>query len=128
MSKVIVVGDENWETEVLGSPLPVLVDCWAEWCGPCRLMEPEVHALAEEEADRLKVVSLNVDNYPILTQDYCAIEMLPTCILFVGGDPKVRVTGYAVKNEILWEVEPHLARRPQDAGGAPPTTSMTSEY
>ena len=126
MANVLEVGEPNWEREVLDSATPVLVDCWAEWCGPCKQMEPEIASLAEEEGDRLKVVSLNVDEYPILTQDFCDIEMLPTCLLFVKGEVKVRVTGYAVKNEILWEIEPYLTRRPYAAG--PPTTSLTSEY
>lgn len=127
MAEVVVLDDENWDSEVLGSELPVLVDCWADWCGPCRLMEPEIHALAEEEGDRLKVASLDVDHYPVLTQDFCDIEMLPTCILFVKGEVVLRISGYHVKNEILWEIEPHLRRRQPESFG-PPTTSLTSEY
>ena len=123
---MVILNDDNFEAEVLRSDLPVLVDCFAEWCGPCHLMKPEIEQLAEEESDRLKVAMLDTDHYPILTQDFCDIEMLPTCILFVKGEAVARVVGYHVKNEILWEVEPYLKRRLSDLG--PPTTSLTSEY
>lgn len=126
MAEVVVVDDENWADEVLGAELPVLVDCWAAWCGPCKLMEPEIAALAAEEGDRLKVASLDVDHFPILTQDYIDIQMLPTCVLFVRGEVVAQIDGYHVKNEILWEIEPYLRRRPQEA--LPPTTSLSSEY
>jgi thioredoxin 1 len=127
MAEVVVLNDDNWDAEVLRSEIPVLVDCWADWCGPCRLMEPEIAMLADEESDRVKVASLDVDHYPMVSQDYCNIEMLPTCLLFVKGEIQVRIDGYHVKNEILWEIEPHLRRRPQELLG-PPTTSLTSEY
>ena len=123
---MLEVDSDTFETEVLGSDLPVLVDCFAEWCGPCHLMKPELEALAQDEADRLKVVLLDTDAYPILTQDECPdIEMLPTCILFVKGREAVRVEGYHDRNALLWEIEPHLKRRPETL---PPLTSFTSEY
>jgi thioredoxin 1 len=123
---MLILDDENFEAEVLRSDLPVLVDCFAEWCGPCHLMKPEIEQLAEEESDRLKVAMLDTDQYPILTQDFFDIEMLPTCVLFVRGEAAAKVVGYHVKNEILWEIEPYLKRRPSQLG--PPTTSLTSEY
>ncbi|MGH2717707.1 MAG: thioredoxin family protein [Actinomycetota bacterium] len=126
MAGIVNLDDENWETEVLESPLPVLIDCWAAWCGPCRLMEPEIDALAEEEGDRLKVAKLDTDHYPILTQDYCDLDILPTCLLFKGGALVARLSGYKERGEILWEIEPHLERR-QEAY-TPPTTSLSSEY
>ncbi|GAC1363990.1 MAG: thioredoxin [Actinomycetota bacterium] len=126
MADIVILDDDNFEAEVLNSEGPVLIDCWAQWCSPCHLMKPEIEALAEEQGDRLKVAMLDVDHYPILTQDFCDIEMLPTCILFVRGEPRARVVGYHVKNEILWEIEPFLARRPNEM--LPPTTSATSEY
>ena len=123
---MLILNDDNFEAEVLRSEVPVLVDCFAEWCGPCHLMKPEIEQLADEESDRLKVAMLDTDHYPILTQDFFDIEMLPTCVLFVRGVAATKVVGYHVKNEILWEIEPYLKRRLSDLG--PPTTSLTSEY
>jgi thioredoxin 1 len=128
VADIVALDDMNFEQEVLTSDLPVLVDCWAGWCGPCHLMEPEIHALAESEADRLKVTSLDTEHYPMVAQDYCGdIEMLPTCLLFVRGEIVRRIDGYHTRDEILWEVEPYLKRRPQDTLGSA-TTSLSSEY
>jgi thioredoxin 1 len=113
MSEIVIVDDMNWEAEVLGSDIPVLVDCWADWCGPCALMEPELEALAKEQDGRLKVVALNVDDCPELSNDVCQAELIPTCVLFVGGEAQARVVGYHVKDEIMWEIESFLPRRPQ---------------
>lgn len=126
MGDIVILDEDNWEAEVLQSSLPVLVDCWAEWCGPCRLMEPEIDALAEEEGDRLKVAKLDTDHYPMLTQDYCDLDLLPTCLLFKGGEVVARIAGYHERGEILWEIDPHLARRKE--AYTPPTTSLSSEY
>ena len=126
MADIVTLDEDNFEAEVLSSSLPVLVDCWADWCGPCRMMEPEVEAVAQQESDRLKVAKLDTDRHPMLTQDYCDLDMLPTCLLFKGGAVVARLDGYHERGEILWEIEPHLKRR--EEARSPPTPSLSSEY
>ena len=126
MATMTILDDDNFESEVLHSELPVLVDLFAQWCGPCQRMKPELEAVADEEGDRLKVALLDTDAYSLITQDYFHFDLLPTCVLFVGGQQVARLEGYHVRNEILWEVEPYLARRP--GSSLPLTTSATSEY
>ena len=118
MSEIVIVDDMNWDQEVLRSEIPVLVDNWADWCGPCTLMEPELEALASEQEGRLKVVALNADDCPDLSHDACGVELLPTCVLFVKGEPVTRIEGYHKKDEVLWEIEAYLPRRPEPAPSA----------
>ena len=118
MSEIVIVDDMNWDQEVLRSGIPVLVDNWADWCGPCTLMEPELEALANEQEGRLKVVALNADDCPELSHDACAVELLPTCVLFVQGEPVARIEGYHKKDEVMWEIEAYLPRRPEPAPSA----------
>ncbi|MGH2719810.1 MAG: thioredoxin family protein [Actinomycetota bacterium] len=126
MGKVIVLDDENFETEVLRSDLPMLVDLFALWCPSCHQLKPELDSIAEEEGDRLRVGTLNTDRFSLLTQEYFHFDLLPACILFVGGKQVARLDGYHPRHEILWEIEPFLARRTSDL--QPPMTSLTSEY
>lgn len=120
MAEIVIVDDLNWDEEVLRSDIPVLVDCWADWCGPCALMEPELEALANEQEGRLKVVALNVDDCQYLAHDVCEVDLMPTCVLFVKGEAAARVVGYHVKDEVMWEIESFLPRRPAPA---PSTTT-----
>ncbi|HEU5003037.1 MAG TPA: thioredoxin domain-containing protein [Actinomycetota bacterium] len=125
MAEVVELDGDNWDTEVMQSPLPVLVDCWATWCGPCALMEPEVAALADQEQDRLRVAKIDVDAFPFLMQLVADIDLLPTCLLFVNGELAHTIPGFHAKDELLWEIEPFLKRRKMEQ---PPMTSLTSEY
>lgn len=122
MAEIVIVDDLNWDEEVLQSDIPVLVDNWADWCGPCALMEPELEAIANEQEGRLKVVALNADDCQMLSHDACAVEMLPTVVLFVKGTAVVHLEGFRKKDEVMWEIEGYLPRRPEPAPSSAPAT------
>ena len=96
---VNAVTDETFEQEVLKSSQPVLVDFWAEWCGPCRALAPAVDAVAEAYNGKAKVVKLNVDDSPNVPARY-GIRGIPTLILFKDGDEANRVIGMTSKENI----------------------------
>jgi thioredoxin 1 len=83
------VSDQSFEQDVLGADKPVLVDFWAAWCAPCRMLAPTVEAVAEKYASNAKVVKLNVDENPGVSQRY-GIKGIPTLILFKGGRRRTR--------------------------------------
>ena len=107
MGNALAVTSENFETEVLQSKLPVLVDFWATWCGPCRAVAPTLEALAIEQADKLKVMKLDVDEYGDLAGRF-GVQSIPTLILFKGGQPVERVIGAVPKPAILSKILQHL--------------------
>ena len=86
------VSDKDFETEVLQSTEPVVVDFWAEWCGPCRAVAPVLDQIADERADELRVVKVNIDEEPELAQRY-GILSIPTIVLFKGGEPAAAAIG-----------------------------------
>ncbi|KKD35991.1 thioredoxin [Limnoraphis robusta] len=90
--KYITLTDENFEIEVLKSPIPVVVDFWAPWCGPCRVMNPIVSGLAAEFDGVVKVGKLNIDDYEELPTQY-RIEAIPTLLFFSEGEVIYRVDG-----------------------------------
>jgi len=101
--KVISVNESNFEQEVLNSDLPVLVDFWAPWCGPCRLIAPIVEEIAEEMAGRAKVVKVNTDENPNLAMKY-GIRAIPTIMVFKNGrvvDTRVGVQPKEVLKALL---------------------------
>jgi len=99
--------DQNFEQEVLKSEQPVLVDFWAEWCGPCRLVAPTVEALAGEYAGRAKVGKLNVDENQSVTSRY-NIRGIPTLLLFKNGEIAQQWVGAHSKDAIVKILEKHL--------------------
>jgi thioredoxin 1 len=100
MSKEILkVSDQDFGEKVVGSELPVLVDFWADWCGPCHIVAPVVDEIAAERAGRLRVAKLNVDENPQTAQHY-GVQSIPTLILFSGGKERGRVIGAQGKNAI----------------------------
>jgi thioredoxin 1 len=94
------VSDADFEAEVLQAGEPVLVDFWAEWCGPCRMIAPTVEAVAEQVAGKAKVFKMNVDFNLQVPQKY-GIRGIPTLILFKGGEEKERIVGGGVTREKL---------------------------
>ena len=104
-----VVTDASFEDDVLRSPLPVLLDCWAPWCGPCRALAPVIDALARAYAGRVRVAKLNVDENPAVAARY-AIQGIPTLLLFDGGHLRDRLVGVQPRAALEARLDALLAR------------------
>ena len=101
------VNEGNFAQVVLQSETPTLVDFWAAWCGPCRALAPIVEAVAEQYAKSTRVVKLNVDESPTVTQRY-GIQGIPTLILFQEGEEKERIVGVVSREKISRTIEAHI--------------------
>jgi thioredoxin 1 len=102
MSALKSVTDERFEADVLASPRPVIVEAWAQWCGPCRQVSPILEAIAAEHAGQVDVVALNVDENPETARRY-GILHIPTVSLFSGGEVVRQVIGVRSKSALLRE-------------------------
>jgi thioredoxin 1 len=106
--KVSSVTDSSFEKDVLQAGKPVLVDFWAEWCAPCRMLSPTIDAIAEQFAESAGVVKVNVDDNTSTAQRY-GIKGIPTLILFSGGKEVERVVGATSKESISRMIEKHVS-------------------
>ncbi len=97
--QIVYVTDESFEDEVLKSPNPVLVDYWAEWCGPCKMIAPLLDEIAEEYQGRLKIAKLNIDENPNTPPRY-GIRGIPTLMLFKGGNVEATKVGALSKSQL----------------------------
>lgn len=96
--------DENFETEVLKSEIPVLVDFFAVWCGPCQMLAPVIEEIAKEQEGKIKVGKINADENPQTSEKY-SIMSIPTLILFKGGQAVKTLQGFRTKEDLLKEIQ-----------------------
>ena len=106
-ASTVEITDSNFETEVLKSNVPVLIDFWAAWCAPCRMLAPVVEAIAEKYAGKAKVVKLNVDENTSTSGKY-NIKGIPTLLLFKDGVIKEQIVGNTTKDTISKMIDNHL--------------------
>ncbi|MCL4559917.1 MAG: thioredoxin family protein [Chloroflexi bacterium] len=112
MSDFINIDETNFQSEVLESGLPVLLEFGAEWCGPCKMLEPVLKQLAQEWDSKLRLAKIDADQSVQIVMRY-GVMGLPTLILFIGGQPRERISGYTSREKIAGKLKPHLTLPPQ---------------
>lgn len=105
---LVELTDANFESEVLKSELPALVDFWAVWCGPCRQIAPTVEALANDYSGQLKVGKMNIDDHQMTPQKY-GIRSIPTLLVFKGGQVVGQIVGAVPRSKLEEEIKKHVA-------------------
>ena len=108
MAKLVQVTDDTFDAEVLKADIPVLVDFWAEWCGPCKMIAPILEQTAAEYAGQVKVVKLDVDSSNQTAMQF-GIRSIPTMLLFKNGQTVERLVGAMPKERMLARIRPHLS-------------------
>ncbi|HEY0450022.1 thioredoxin [Actinophytocola sp.] len=103
----VKVTDSSFAADVLGSDKLVLVDFWATWCGPCRMVAPVLEEIAGEHADKITIAKLDVDENPTVARDYQVLS-IPTLILFKGGEPVKQIVGAKPKAALLADLSDYL--------------------
>ena len=105
--KIVNLSDATFDEHVKASDVPVLVDFWAEWCGPCKMISPVLEEIAEEQAGKLQIGKLNIDDNLEVTRRFDVMS-IPTLILFKNGEPEVRLIGAKPKGQLLQEIAQYL--------------------
>ena len=106
-ANITTLTDTNFNEEVKGSTEPVLVDFWAEWCGPCKMIAPVLEDIATEQAGKLRIAKLNVDDAPATAQEF-QVMSIPTLLLFKDGEVQKRLVGAKGKAQLLEELSAYL--------------------
>ncbi len=107
MADLMEVTDSSFQSEVLEADQPTLVDFWAAWCGPCKMVAPVVEEIAEEYGDKLQVAKMDVDSNRETPGNY-GIQGIPTLMLFKDGEVAARIVGFRPKDAVMEELLPHL--------------------
>ena len=107
MSQIVYVTDDTFENEVLQSATPVLVDYWAEWCGPCKMITPILDEISDEYSGKLKIAKLNIDENPQTPPKY-GIRGIPTLMLFRDGNVEATKVGAVSKSQLSAFIDGHL--------------------
>ena len=105
--KIETLTDATFDEHVKSSDVPVLVDFWAEWCGPCKMISPVLEEIAEEQAGKIRISKLNIDDNLDVTRRFNVMS-IPTLILFKDGEPQLRVIGAKPKGALLEEISAYL--------------------
>jgi len=105
--KIVTLSDATFDEHVKGSDIPVLVDFWAEWCGPCKMISPVLEEIAAEHEGKIQIGKLNIDDNLEVTRRF-EVMSIPTLILFKDGQPEVRLIGAKPKSQLVEEISAYL--------------------
>jgi thioredoxin 1 len=107
MAHPVAISDNSFQSEVIDSDTPVLVDFWAEWCGPCKMIAPLLETIASEYDGSLKIAKLDVDNNPQTSMKF-QVMSIPTLLLFKNGQVVEKLVGFMPKERLLSKIKPHI--------------------